>query len=415
MTDLDVAVIGGGVAGLTAAYRLRGSGRAVRVFEAADVVGGRMTTLRQDGYVIDVGAEQVPSRGYPCTWQLLGELGVEYADVPRIRHGIAMWRGRARPGVTRARGVVTGAGLSLRARFELAALLHRRTPTPDMTITQLCRGDLLDYLLEPIVAGFFGWDPARTAARPVLELLRSAGSTATWRTYREGMDTFARALAEHVDVRTSSPVRRVSREGPAVRIHCGGAEFTAGSVVLAVPAPVARRLYPEHGSAFLDACSFSSVVKVHLLLDRPLGRRDYAVLVPEAENGTISTIMFDHLKHPGRVPAGRGLVTVMAHPRVVPHLFDASDDEIAARLTAAAEPLVPGLGAATTGAVVSRLRHALPEVTPKALALRGSFAAERGGPVDYAGDWVLLNPCSEAAVLSGLQAAQRLARRKEPV
>ncbi|NKE63475.1 FAD-dependent oxidoreductase, partial [Lentzea sp. PSKA42] len=99
MTELDVAVIGAGVAGLTTAFRLRSSGRDVRVFEAADVVGGRMTTVREDGFLIDTGAEQIPATGYPETWRLLGELGIDRGAVPRIRRGIAMWRGRARPGV----------------------------------------------------------------------------------------------------------------------------------------------------------------------------------------------------------------------------------------------------------------------------------------------------------------------------
>ncbi|NKE60695.1 amine oxidase, partial [Lentzea sp. PSKA42] len=57
----------------------------------------------------------------------------------------------------------------------------------------------------------------------------------------------------------------------------------------------------------------------------------------------------------------------------------------------------------------------LPEATPRALALRSSFEAGLGGVVDYAGDWVYLSPCSEAAVRSGLRAANRLARKKERV
>ncbi|MGH3990166.1 MAG: FAD-dependent oxidoreductase, partial [Pseudonocardiaceae bacterium] len=49
--DLDVAVVGGGIAGLSVAYALQLAGRSVQVFEAADGVGGRMRTLRHDGYL----------------------------------------------------------------------------------------------------------------------------------------------------------------------------------------------------------------------------------------------------------------------------------------------------------------------------------------------------------------------------
>jgi oxygen-dependent protoporphyrinogen oxidase len=421
MTDVDVAVVGAGIAGLTAAYRLGGSGREVRVFEAADVVGGRMTTMREDGYLIDTCAEQLAERGYPATWRLLAELGIDRASVPRIGRGIAMWRGRARPGVAQPRGLITGAGLSPRARLDAARVIRGRfdTERPESsrlgarTVAEFAaphHPDLLNYLLQPVVSGFFGWHPARSAAAPLLALLTSVGPPRTWRVYSDGMDTFARALAGRVDVSTGFRVDRVVDDGAAPRIISGTREISAKAVVLAVPAPVAAELYPRHGSEFLSACSFTPVVKAHLLLDRPLGGPDYAVIVPTAENGTVSTVIFDHLKHPGRAPAGCGLVTLMAHPAVVPELLDASDEDVAERLTGAAEHLVPGLRQATRRAIVRRVRNAAPEVTPRALALRAAFEAGLGGPVDYAGDWVYLSPCSEAAVRSGLGAAKRLAR-----
>ncbi|WP_414942754.1 protoporphyrinogen/coproporphyrinogen oxidase [Amycolatopsis sp. cmx-11-51] len=422
MTDVDVAVVGAGVAGLTTAYRLGGSGREVRVFEAADVVGGRMTTVREDGYLIDTCAEQLAERGYPATWRLLAELGIDATAAPRIGRGIAMWHGRARPGVAQPRGLLTGAGLSLRARLDGARVIRGSFDTErpelsrlgDRTVAEFAaphHPDLLDYLLQPVVSGFFGWNPARSAAAPLLALLTSVGSPRTWRAYRDGMDTFARALAERVDVRTGFRVDQVVDDGGTARIISGTQEISARAVVLAVPAPVAAELYPRHGSEFLGACSFTPVVKAHLLLDRPLGGPDYALLVPTAENGTVSTVIFDHLKHPGRAPSGRGLVTLMAHPAVLPDLLAAPDEEVAVRLTDAGERLVPGLRAATRRAIVRRVRHAAPEVTPRALALRASFEAGLGGgAVDYAGDWVFLSPCSEAAVRSGLRAAQRLAR-----
>lgn len=421
MTDLDVAVIGAGVAGLTTAFRLRAAGREVRVFEAADVVGGRMTTVREDGFLIDSGAEQIPTVGYPETWGLLGELGIDRGAVPRIGRGIAMWRGRARPGVASARGLVTGAGLPVRARLELLRLLRGRFDlerpegSSHATVAQACGGDLLDYLCQPVVSGFFGWDPERSAVAPFLALLTSIGPASTWRTYRDGMDTLARVLAARVDVTASAQVDRVVRDGSSARIFVGGKEISARSVVLAVPAPVVRLVYPEHGSEFIDACSFSSMVKAHLLLDRPLGRRDSMVLIPTAENGTVSAIVFDHLRHSGRAPKNRGLVTVMAHPSVVGELMRAPDEEVAVRLTDAAERLAPGLRAATGRVIVRRFRHALPEATPRALSLRSEFEAGLGGVVDYAGDWVYLSPCSEAAVRSGLRAAHRLARKEERV
>ena len=50
----DVVVVGAGIAGLSAAYRLVQQGRSVVVLEAASAVGGRMTTVRHEGFAIDV-------------------------------------------------------------------------------------------------------------------------------------------------------------------------------------------------------------------------------------------------------------------------------------------------------------------------------------------------------------------------
>ncbi|EME51196.1 protoporphyrinogen/coproporphyrinogen oxidase [Amycolatopsis decaplanina] len=422
MTDVDVAVVGAGVAGLAAAYRLAGSGREVRVFEAADVVGGRMTTLREDGFVIDTCAEQIAERGYRETWKLLAELGIDRAAAPRIGRGIEMWRGRARGGVAQPRGLITGAGLPVRARLDGVRAMRgafdiERPETSrlgDRTVAEFAapyHPDLLNYLLQPVVSGFFGWHPARSAAAPLLALLTSVGSPRTWRTYDEGMDTFARALAAGADVTTGFRVDQVVDDGSSARIISGTREISARAVLLAVPAPVAAGLHPYHGSAFLGVCSFTPVVKAHLLLERPLGGPGYALVVPTSEDGTVATVIFDHLKNPGRAPAGRGLVTLMAHPAVATELLTMPDDDVAVRLTDAAERLVPGLRSATRRAIVRRVPEALPEATPRALALRASFEESLGrGAVDYAGDWVFLSPCSEAAVRSGLQAARRLAR-----
>ncbi|MCS7479192.1 FAD-dependent oxidoreductase [Umezawaea endophytica] len=414
-------VVGAGVAGLAAAHALRLAGRSVRVLEVADAVGGRMRTLRTKGFLVDTGAEQVPERGYPATWGLLGHLGVDRSAVPRIGRHLAVWRGgRARPGLAHPLGLLTGAGLGPRARLDLLRVSRVR---PDFdhperaalgTVAEFAGAfhpDVLDYLCQPVVSGFFGWRPERSAAAPLLALLAAVGPASTWRTYRDGMDTLARVLAASLDVTTGVRVDGVVSEPDSVRVLCGGGEIRARRVVLAVPAPVARALHlnaPAHDAEFLAASTFTPVVKAHLMLSTRPTSRSYAIVVPAAEDRVVSTLILDHVKHPGRAPTGRGLVTVMANPAVAPDLLDATDDEVVDVLSGAAQRFFPGLRATTTGALVTRFRHGLPEATPRALALRAAFATRPVGAVEYAGDWTGLVPCGEAAVRSGQQAAARL-------
>ena len=120
MRDVDVAVIGGGVAGLATAFRLRGLGRSPHVFEADAAVGGRMRSRRCDGYLVDEGAETIACSGYPSTWELIRELGLTGPEILPVRSMVALWRGgRAHAGVGHPLGGLTGAGLSVPGRLEL--------------------------------------------------------------------------------------------------------------------------------------------------------------------------------------------------------------------------------------------------------------------------------------------------------
>jgi oxygen-dependent protoporphyrinogen oxidase len=440
---LDAAVVGAGPAGLATAHLLAAAGHTVRVLEAADAVGGRTRTLRSDGYLVDTGAEMIPSAdAYPATWRLVRATGLD-ADpeaVPLVRDALAVWwNGRARPHAGRPLGLLTGMGLSGRARLDLARLLRRldragldpdrpeRAALGEGTVADLLRRyhpQVRDRLLGPLAAGFFGWPPERAAAAPFAAHLAASGSTATWRTYRDGMDTLPRALAARLDVRTGHPVTGVAHVPGGVRLDSPRGAVTARAVVLAVPAPVALGLHPGAPPAereYLEACGYAPMLRVSLLLDAPTAprgaRRGFAVLVPD--DPVLAVVTADHAKHPGRAPRGRGLVSLVASPQAARDLIDAPDDEVGARLTARAERLMPGVGQRVRRTIVHRFRHGLPLPEPRALAARPAFADRPLAPVDYAGDWTALRPCSEGAVASAFTAAERtsalLTTSREPI
>ncbi|MER5634557.1 protoporphyrinogen/coproporphyrinogen oxidase [Streptomyces nitrosporeus] len=440
--DLDIAVVGAGLAGLAAAHELRRNGHEVSVFEAADAAGGRMRSIRRDGYLIDTGAEQISAQGYRATWQLLRRAGLTPGDVHRIGRPMAVWRGgRPRNGVGEPYAVLTGAGLSPAARPSLARFLswssrHRAgldhdhpedTPLGTETVAATAgryHPDLYDHLLQPLPAAFFGWDPERSAAAPLVGLLLAVGPVSAWRVYRGGMDLLARRLADRLDVRYGHRVEEITDHGTHARLTVDGSTVTARAVVLAVPAPAALRLHPDaapDATGYLAASTYRPMFKVSCALDRPLAPRGggYALLTPVCEEPVLSCVISDHLKCPDRAPAGRGLLSLLASPRLIPELAGGDDRTAALRMTTAAERYVPGLRDALVATHVHRWPHAMPEITPRSLVLRGAFLRRPARSVEYAGDWVAARPSSEGAARSGALAAARvlarLATRPAPV
>lgn len=280
-----VAVVGGGVTGLTAAYRLReslGPSAEIVLVDGAHRLGGKVHTAELAGCPFDVGAEAFLVRR-PEVLRLADALGISN-DVVHPGGASATVRagGRTRPlpagtvmgvpaSVESVRDVLSAAGLAA-AQAE-ATLAPLRLGGADVPVGKLLRervGDeVVDRLVEPLLGGVYAGSadvlglratiPALAAALDAGAESVTAAATAALPTgggqaravfgaFRGGYRLLVDRLAARAgaDVRLGLPVRSLRPTALGWRLEIGSAPnpqpLDADAVVLAVPAPSARRL-----------------------------------------------------------------------------------------------------------------------------------------------------------------------------
>lgn len=308
---MRVAVVGGGVSGLTAAYRLRvrlGDTATITVLEADGGLGGKLRTAGVAGTRFDVGAEAFLARR-PEALELIGEIGLAAEVVhPTPARSRVCAGGRRVPlpggtvmGVPGSVEAVAGV-LSGRGREKVAAepgLPPISFGDNDVALGGLLRArfgdELVDRLVDPLLGGVYAGGADGLGLRATLPALASAidggagsltaaaasllpapdrGSPAApvFGTLTGGLGTLVDRLAELAkpDLRLDTRVVALRRRERGWALETGhGETLDADAVVLAVPAPAARRLLdgvvPQAAEA-LSGVELASMAVVALAL-----------------------------------------------------------------------------------------------------------------------------------------------------
>lgn len=260
-TARSVAVVGSGVAGLTAAYVASRSVR-VTLLESADRLGGHADTHRVTDagtgreLAIDTGFIVHNRHTYPVLLRLFDELGVSTQPSEMSLSVSDEGSGLEWAGALGPRGLFPTADAVGRAahwrmlteipRFHRAARRLLASGTEDLTTL----GDFLDdhgfsasfrrHFIEPLVAAVWSTDPADATAYPAAYLFRfldrhrmlGVFGSPTWRTVSGGSHSYVGRVAGAItaaggEVRTGCPVHEVSRTAAGMRVRSGrGAEAT---------------------------------------------------------------------------------------------------------------------------------------------------------------------------------------------
>jgi oxygen-dependent protoporphyrinogen oxidase len=171
--DMNVAIIGGGITGLVAAFELKQRGIPFTLFEAGDRVGGVIQTIRDNGFLAENGPNTLLETS-PKITQLIKDLGIE----SRRRYGSTTNNKRfiVRDGRVQAMPAspfqfFTNPFFSWSAKLALfkEPFIKRSSPDVEESLAQFVKRRLgqefLDYAINPMVAGIYAGDPERLSVR----------------------------------------------------------------------------------------------------------------------------------------------------------------------------------------------------------------------------------------------------------
>ncbi|MFF4538504.1 NAD(P)/FAD-dependent oxidoreductase [Streptomyces aureus] len=351
--DVDVVVVGAGVAGLAAARHLTGAGLRTAVLEAAPHVGGRMSTEKVDGFRLD-RLGRLLSTSYAELRHTPGLEGLIlrpfapgvllHSDGHRHPTGMPGSRRSARGAFTTARALASAPRIPLprpargttrpgplgspldQSRLGVALARIASTPPerlltrPDLTAARAlaARGlpaRTVDAFLRPLLAALL-CDPDLGTSSRLADLALHSFATGRLCLPEGGADALPELLAAALPpgtVHTGVEVTAVSTTRVTTRDH---GEVRCRAVLLATGARAAAGFLPG-----LHVPAFHPVTVLHHTTDEP-PLAEPALILDADRSGPVAHTAVVSQVDPTRAPAGRALVssTVLGTPPAAAHL-----------------------------------------------------------------------------------------------
>jgi protoporphyrinogen/coproporphyrinogen III oxidase len=400
----DVVIVGGGIAGLAAAYELSRQGVGCVVLERHARPGGVIFSEEVDGFTIDGGPDSLLVQK-PAGIQLCQELGLGARLVstkpPRVAYILRAGRLHALPaesvlGIpTRVRPFLGSQLLSWQGKLRMGAELfvpRRQNDSGDESIgafiTRRFGREAATYIAEPLLAGIHAGDVDRLSVRALfpqfVEAERTHGSLlrafrarqsavrnpkseirnpdGVFRSLPGGLSELVRTLVQSLPpgtVQTGAAVIRVSdrsrsdtspnamASSPRFRVErANGTHVEARAVILAAPAFVTSTLTRDYDPDLSRLCGeipYASSAAIVLAFDRQAVSHRLngsGFVVPRVEGSTLLAVSWLSSKWPGRAPDHRVLLRAFVGGARDPHALERSDEELAREALTALTPLL---------------------------------------------------------------------------
>jgi len=369
---MKIAILGGGLAGVTAAYELtrlheRGAPVEATLFEASARLGGIIETVREKDFIIECGPDGWVTEK-PWARELAEELGLVIQpslDAQRktylvgaekkliaIPDGMRLMVPTDLCAIDSSPLLSAAAKQAYRAEPERAAELRASAPDTDESVASFVRrhfGDeVTNTFAAPLLAGVFGGDVETLSVRAVMPALvameREHGSlinalaassaktsTPIFTTLRDGMSTLIDAMAAKLtDVRLQTPATAIERFGTGWRVHFADRSEEFDAIILATPAHATRTLLATLDTDAADLlpreASSAAIVALGFAEDLTLPK-GFGFLAPPTIGSPLLACTFTHQKFAGRVPEGSSMLRAFFSGE---RWMQTSDDELIA-------------------------------------------------------------------------------------
>jgi oxygen-dependent protoporphyrinogen oxidase len=398
--SFDVAIIGGGISGLTTAYQLHNQGYRIVVLERQVRTGGNAVSERIDGFLMEHGPTTA-NASTPAAAALSDALGLEAqrCDLgPGVRYRYLTGNGHLNRIATHPLGIFTSGYLSLRARLRMLGemMVPRSADGAEETVAEFCSrrfgSEFSGRVIDPLVGGLYAAQASELSMRAVfprlVEMEQNHGSVTRGAlsgrlsngrmpggrlySWRDGIATLPNCLTAGLGpaVRTGVTVRRVQVVPGSFRIDVGRAgAVSARAVVVATQPHVAASLLDGLDGAAADAAAAIAAPPLSVVflgyrraqISHPLDGLGY--LTPSSENRALTGALFCSTLFPGRAPEDHVSIAGYIGGARSPYLAGRSPDD----LIAIAQSEFRDLLGARGEPVIARVRQwprGIPQYTP---------------------------------------------------
>ena len=379
-----IAIIGGGISGLSAAYDLARAEFECTIIDPGPRLGGVIQTERLENCVVEDGPDSFLTRK-PWALELIHELGLKDQVIgsnDHLRKTFVLRAGKLVPlpdGIqfmvpTKIAPMLTTPLLGWGTKAKMAMEWFRQPgkAREERSVADFVRDHFGEeanrYLAQPMLAGVYGGSPEKLSVNAVLPrfvelekqygsvsrgMLRAASEASRRNTVdrgqppslflslKGGMRQLTDRLAEKLEGRIrriTGSAKSVTRLDDGFRLAVNGDSVSADQVVIAAPAHAAGALVEgldPQSAEQLRAVPYSSSITVNLLYRRPPfehALEGFGFLAPEVEQTWITACTWVNTKFPHRAGGDYALLRAFLADRQADASFDLPDDEIARRV-----------------------------------------------------------------------------------